>query len=93
MKDAFFYLGLALLFSHELDAMSNSEWRLLPGLASLPDSAGEFAFVVGHVPLFAVVIALVASLNLSVRSRARAAASVFLVIHALLHMASSGRDA
>ena len=90
---AVFYLGLGFLFTHELDAMTNHEWRILPGLAALPDSTGELAFVLAHVPLFAIVIAFVASLNRKVRGQARAVASGFLVLHALLHRLFSSQDA
>ena len=89
MKNAIFYLGLALLFTHELDAMPNHEWRLLPILNSLSDEAGEAAFLLAHVPLFAVVIAYVASLNSKVRTRARNVLCGFLAIHAVLHFALS----
>ncbi len=92
MKSFFFYLGLALLFTHELDAMPNHEWRVLPLLGGLTDSVGRDAFVIAHVPIFAVVIAYIASLNLKTRSIARGIASGFLVAHALLHLAFSGRS-
>ncbi len=92
MTNAIFYLGLGLLFTHELDAMPNHEWRVLPGLAALSESAGELAFVVAHVPLFAIVIAFVASLNPAVRGRARAVAGGFLVLHGLLHFLFSAQD-
>ena len=85
MRNVIFYLGLGLLFTHELDSMSNHEWRVLPGLASLPDSSGELAFLVAHVPLFALVLAFVASLNPKVRKQARVLAAGFLVVHAVLH--------
>lgn len=39
MKSTSFYLGLALLFTHEMDSMPNHEWRVLPLLGSLSDSA------------------------------------------------------
>ncbi len=90
LKNGVFYLGLALLFTHEMDAMPNHEWRVLPLLRSLADSAGEAAFVVAHVPIFAIVIAYIASLNLRTRTRARDIASAFLVVHAVLHFAFSG---
>jgi len=93
IRSVVFYLGLGLLFTHELDAMPNHEWRVLPLLRMLPDSAGQVAFVVAHVPIFAVVIAFVASLNLRVRRRAEALAAAFLVVHAILHWAFSGHDA
>lgn len=86
MKSIAFYLGLGLMFTHELDAVANHEWRVLPGLASLSDSAGETTFLIAHIPLFAVLIALVASLNLQVRNQARAIVAGFLVVHAVLHL-------
>ena len=93
MKNIVFYLGLGLLFTHELDAMSNHEWRVLPGLASLSDSAGQMTFVVAHIPLFAILVALVASLNPKVRQKARAVVAGFLVVHTILHFLFSGHAA
>ncbi|MEM6810446.1 MAG: DUF6713 family protein [Pseudomonadota bacterium] len=85
MKNAIFYLGLALLFTHELDAMPNHEWRVLPLLRLLEDSVGQFVFVIAHVPLFAIIIGLVASLNMRRRRNSRTVVSAFLVAHTLLH--------
>jgi hypothetical protein len=90
MKSIAFYLGLALLFTHELDAMPNHEWRVLPLLGRLADSGGETAFVMAHIPIFAIVIACIASLDPRIRSISRDIASGFLVVHALLHFAFSG---
>ena len=91
MKDAVFYLGLGTLFTHELDAMPNHEWRGMPFLGSLPDETAMFVFVVAHVPLFAVVVALVASRNLRARRIAQLGVGGFLVLHGLLHWLSSSR--
>ncbi len=90
MKSACFYLGLALLFTHELDSMPNHEWRVLPVLRSLSDSAGETAFIIAHVPVFALTIAYVASLNLRTRRLARDVGSGFFIVHAILHALFSG---
>ena len=90
MKSVFFYLGLALLFTHELDSMPNHEWRVLPVLRSLPDSAGESAFIIAHIPVFALTIAYVASLNIRTRKLARNAVGAFFIAHAILHMLFSG---
>ena len=90
IKNLVFYLGLGMLFTHEMDAMPNHEWRVLPLLRSLPDATGEFAFLIAHVPIFAVVIALVASLNMKTRARAQKIASGILIIHAVLHFVFSG---
>lgn len=90
MKNVVFYLGLGMLFTHEMDAMPNHEWRVLPILNSLPDATGEFAFLIAHVPIFAAVIAFVASLNTRTRELAQKLASGFLIVHAALHFAFSG---
>lgn len=39
----FSLLLLALLMAHELDAVAQSEWRLLPGLSLLDDGRGAKA--------------------------------------------------
>ena len=90
MKSASFYLGLALLFTHELDSMPNHEWRVLPVLRALPDAAGESVFVIAHIPIFALVIAYIASLNIRTRKLARDVASGFFIVHAILHILFSG---
>ncbi len=53
---ALYYIGLACLFTHELDAVTHSEWRLLFGLRDLPDPTAASAFVALHVPLFFLVL-------------------------------------
>ena len=90
MRNVVFYLGLGMLLTHEMDAMPNHEWRVLPILSSLPDATGQFAFLIAHVPIFAVVIAFVASLNIKTRELAQKLASGFLIAHAALHFAFSG---
>ena len=90
MKSYSFYLGLALLFTHELDSMPNHEWRVLPVLRSLSDSIGETVFIIAHIPIFALTIAYVASLNERTRKLARDIACGFFVVHAILHVLFSG---
>ena len=85
MRNALFYLGLATLFTHELDAVANHEWRVMPILRSLPEEIGLTTFVLLHIPIFAVLIALVSSSNGRVRRLSRIAVSVFLLAHAGLH--------
>lgn len=85
MKERFFYLGIGLFFTHELDAMTNHEWRVLPLTSWLGDDMGRLVFVAAHVPLFAILVALMASLNSVVRSRTRVWLSAFLVLHSMLH--------
>ena len=90
MKAPLFFLALGSLFTHELDAMPNHEWRGLPILGSLPDEVASAAFVVLHVPLFAAVVALVASPIERIRTISRLAVAGFVVVHAGLHALSAG---
>jgi hypothetical protein len=85
MKELAFYLGLGTLFTHELDAVVNHEWRLLPVLNQISDDMGMTVFLLAHIPLFAVLIALVASSNPRIRRNSRLFIGAFLVLHAPLH--------
>lgn len=73
-----------------MDAMTNHEWRVLPILHSLSEAIGEVTFLLAHVPLFALTIGFVASLNLRTRLIAQKLAGGFLIVHAILHFAFAG---
>lgn len=85
MKDIAFYLGVGALFTHELDAVANHEWRVLPLIRALPDELGMKVFLIAHVPLFAFVIAGIASPSRRFSNIARLTISSFLVLHGVLH--------
>ncbi len=91
MRDIAFYLGIGSLFTHELDAVPNHEWRALPLLEALPDETAMIVFIGAHVPLFAVVIALVASSNARTRTLSRLSICAFLLVHGLAHALSIGQ--
>ena len=90
MKNTVLYLGMGTLFTHELDAMTNSEWRVLPLTSWLAEEAGMLTFVLIHIPLFAGLIALVASEDKVIRCRGKVGVGIFLVVHAILHSLFSG---
>lgn len=91
LKEIAFYLGLGGLFTHELDAIPNHEWRGMPLLQALPDETAMVVFIAAHVPLFAILIALVASPNARIRSRSRLVIGGFLLVHGVLHALSAGQ--
>ncbi len=93
MKNIIFYLGMGTLFTHELDAMFNHEWRILPLTSWLAEETAMLVFLFFHIPLFAGLIALVASKNDQVRFRSRIGISAFLLIHAALHALFGGNPA
>jgi hypothetical protein len=85
MKNPIFYLGFATLITHELDAMTQSEWRLLPILRSLPEQTASFTFVVLHIPLIAILLWLTSNESPSIRQSSRIAVAIFLMVHVGLH--------
>jgi hypothetical protein len=90
LRDVAFYLGLGSLFTHEIDAIPNHEWRGLPLLKSMSDDTAMSVFIAAHVPLFAIMIALVANKGERIRGLSRLGISAFLVVHGLLHALSEG---
>ena len=90
MKHSLFLLGFGSLITHELDAILNHEWRVLPLLRSLPDELGTTVFVAVHIPIVAVVVALVSSIRERTRVLSRCGVSAFLCLHGLAHFLSSG---
>jgi hypothetical protein len=89
-REALFLLGYGLLATHELDAVARAEWRVLPGLAWLDEAIAEPLFIALHVPLFALLTACVGSRDDAVRRRTRHGISLFLAVHAGLHLLFSG---
>ena len=84
-----YYLGLAFLVAHELDAVTHSEWRLLFGLRTLPDPPASSLFVSLHVPLFFAILWLSHHQRKWLRDGTRVVVAVFLVVHAVLHIGLS----
>ena len=85
MRAAIYYLGLACLFTHELDAVTHSEWRLLLLLRGWPDDTASPLFVALHVPLFFTILWLSHFPREVVRKATRVLVAAFLVVHAVLH--------
>jgi hypothetical protein len=85
MKNLLFQLSFATLITHELDAMTQSEWRLLFLLRSFPDQIASFNFVIVHIPLFTLLMWLTNNEDLNIRDRSRIAVAIFLIIHVGLH--------
>ncbi|CAM8655058.1 hypothetical protein MCEMSEM22_01806 [Comamonadaceae bacterium] len=85
MQKTLVQLMLAVLFTHEMDAMTQSEWRLLYVLQSLGDDPGRWWFVAMHIPLFWALIALTHHASDLVQWVSRRGLAMFCIIHAVLH--------
>lgn len=84
-----FNLGLALLFTHELDAALHAEWRLLWVLQDISDGAASKWFIWLHLPVFLAALYLGQNHNLTIRLTFRRMVCVFLPIHTALHFSLS----
>jgi Family of unknown function (DUF6713) len=89
MADVLYYLGLACLFTHELDAVAHAEWRLLFILRGIPADSASSLFVAAHVPLFFGILWLGDHRRAAVRNLTRLSVAAFLVVHAVLHFSLS----
>lgn len=85
MRSLLFFTGFALLVAHELDAVEQAEWRLLPLLNLMPDDTAYVVFVALHVPLIAGLMWLTAHASPRIRQRSQLGIDAFLIIHAALH--------
>ena len=86
------YIGVALLMTHELDAVMNNEWLVLPLTSWLEPDAGYLVFLWMHVPLFALLIYVLSHSSKKVRLISARVLAGFLVIHGALHLGFSGHE-
>lgn len=85
VSDLVFYAGLALLVTHELDAVHRHEWRMFPFLSKLDDGKGYQLFVLLHIPLLVLIFWLMSHPSGNVRFWFQVSMDVFFVVHFVLH--------
>ncbi len=82
MEHAYFFVGLAFITMHEMDAIRCKEWRIFPGLSLLNDYWGMVVFQLAHIPLFIWVFSAIYQGHESfIRNF-----DLFLVVHLILHI-------
>lgn len=86
LVNLFFWLNLALLLVHELDAVRRQEWRMFAGLNRLADEPAHQMFALLHAPLFVALFWLVSRPNPAVQFWFQLGVDAFLVIHLGLHL-------
>lgn len=80
-----YYLVVAMLLTHEMDAVHKREWRLLFLLRKLDDATGRTAFILLHIPLIVFVLWLNTHSEAIVRYWTMISIDIFAVVHAGLH--------
>lgn len=56
LLNGLFALELALLLTHEMDAVGQKEWKLFIFLKDLPQQAAYWVFTLPHIVLYALVL-------------------------------------
>jgi hypothetical protein len=79
-----FYLGLAFILMHEMDAIRCKEWRIFPGLSFLNDEWGFRAFMMAHIPLFYFLFD--GLINADTRADFIRGLDIFFIVHLGLHL-------
>lgn len=84
MENLFFYIALAFILTHEMDAIRCHEWRIFPGLSRLKDETGFVVFALLHVPLYTLLFwGLFGQANSEGLARGL---NVFFIVHVGLHL-------
>ena len=78
-------MGLAVLFAHELDAITQKEWQLLFILRRMPEAQAKPLFVLLHIPLISILLWMLNHESSFIVKGTEGAIALFLIIHAGLH--------
>lgn len=80
----FFFVGLAFLFTHEMDAIRCQEWTIFPGLARLNETSGFVLFMALHIPLYFFLLWGIVD-GYGLNREVVKGLNIFFVAHAVAH--------
>jgi hypothetical protein len=78
-ENLLFFIGIAWLATHELDAILHHEWRIFFFLKPFNDVTAYRIFTVLHIPLFAIIIWFAPIRTFQIGF------DLFLIVHVGLH--------
>ncbi|MCL2140269.1 MAG: hypothetical protein FWH42_01110 [Dehalococcoidia bacterium] len=76
---------ISLLFIHEMDAIRNKEWEMIPLLNRMDDNEAYQVFLLAHLPLFLIVLSLLALSSGSVQTFFFYIFDGMLILHTFVH--------
>ncbi len=76
---------ISLLLIHEMDAIRTKEWRMFIFLKDMKDAPAYRFFLLAHLPLYFIVIFILAYDNNAVTNIFYYVLDFFLIGHALIH--------
>ena len=87
MKEHYlFYISLALFLVHEMDAIRQREWSMLPAISRLNNRTAYLVFTSIHIPFYGLLFYLL-MINEAVREELILILNIFFIFHAGLHIA------
>lgn len=92
MKTVLYYLAISALFTHELDAVINREWRLLFHIFEMSEIVSSTLFIFLHFPLFYLFFHFGHHSSIVIRNYFRKLVCYLLVIHGFVHFLLSGHE-
>ena len=81
----FFFVGLAFILTHEMDAIKAREWTIFPLLAKLDDKTGYLVFTAVHIPLYLVLFWALFTPD-GLNRGLITGLDIFFIIHVFLHL-------
>lgn len=83
----FFFVGLSLLLTHEMDAVRLAEWRLFLFLSKMREEQAYTVFTALHIPLYVLLFwGLTQNSDGGINQNLVIGIDAFCVIHVFLHM-------
>jgi hypothetical protein len=83
----FFYLGLCLLFVHEMDAIRLQEWKMFLFLSQMQEENAYLIFTAIHIPLYVLLFwGLSINQTNGINRRLIIALDIFFIVHLFLHI-------
>lgn len=80
-----FFMGLAFILVHEMDAIRAHEWRIFPLTSRLDDTWGYLVFTAAHIPLYLLLFLGLWSNN-GLNEAVIFGLDMFFIIHVGLHL-------
>ncbi len=90
--DLLFYFNLALLITHELDAIQCHKWRMFPFICRLNDELAYRVFTILHVPLLALIFWFLSHPDDRVHYWFQVSLDIFFMLHFCLHIFFRNHD-
>lgn len=85
-QHVFFFVGLSLILTHEMDAIRLKEWKMFVFLSAMTEARAYLIFTAIHIPLYILLFWGLFMTSASIKSNLVVGLDTFFAIHTLLHL-------